>query len=93
VTLLVPSAHTVAVLLDDALVTLNRAVGVLRRRNVPVEGLALHPSGTAGLSRLTFVLKADAVTADRVAQQFQKMTGVRSVMVLGGEDITSEAKQ
>ena len=92
-TLLVPSAHTVAVLLDDALVTLNRAVGVLRRRNVPVEGLALHPSGTAGLSRLTFVLKADAVTADRVAQQFQKMTGVRSVMVLGGEDITSEAKQ
>jgi len=74
-------------------VTLNRAVGVLRRRNVPVEGLALHPSGTAGLSRLTFVLKADAVTADRVAQQFQKMTGVRSVMVLGGEDITSEAKQ
>jgi len=93
VTLLVPRAHTVAVLLDDALVTLNRAVGVLRRRNVPVEGLALHPSGTAGLSRLTFVLKADAVTADRVAQQFQKMTGVRSVMVLGGEDITSEAKQ
>ncbi|PYO78759.1 MAG: hypothetical protein E6K55_03835 [Gemmatimonadetes bacterium] len=92
-TLLVPRAHTVAVLLDDALVTLNRAVGVLRRRNVPVEGLALHPSGTAGLSRLTFVLKADAVTADRVAQQFQKMTGVRSVMVLGGEDITSEAKQ
>jgi len=93
VTLLVPRAHTVAVLLDDALVTLNRAVGVLRRRNVPVEGLALHPSGTAGLSRLTFVLKADAVTADRVAQQFQKMTGVRSVMVHGGEDITSEAKQ
>ena len=92
-TLLVPRAHTVAVLLDDALVTLNRAVGVLRRRNVPVEGLALHPSGAAGLSRLTFVLKADAVTADRVAQQFQKMTGVRSVMVLGGEDITSEAKQ
>ena len=92
-TLLVPRAHTVAVLLDDALVTLNRAVGVLRRRNVPVEGLALHPSGTAGLSRLTFVLKADAVTADRVAQQFQKMTGVRSVMVHGGEDITSEAKQ
>ena len=57
-----PSAHTVAVLLDDALVTLNRAFGVLRRRNVPIEGLALHPSGTTGVSRLTFVLKADAVT-------------------------------
>jgi len=56
------------VLLDDALVTLNRAFGVLRRRNVPIEGLALHPSGTAGEARLTFVLKADAVIADRVAQ-------------------------
>ncbi len=85
--------HTVAVLLDDGLATLNRAVGVLRRRNVPVEGLALHPSGTAGVSRMTFVLKADAVTAERVAQQFQKMIGVRSVMVLGGEDSTTEARR
>jgi len=88
-----PSAHTVAVLLDDALVTLNRAFGVLRRRNVPIEGLALHPSGTAGEARLTFVLKADAVTTDRVAQQFQKMIGVRKVMVLANEDSPTEAKR
>jgi acetolactate synthase small subunit len=88
----VPSAHTVSLLLDDALVTLNRAVGVLRRRNVPVEGLAVHPSGTAGLSRLTFVLKADAATADRVAQQFHKLIGVRSVMVLTGEESTREVQ-
>jgi acetolactate synthase small subunit len=79
-------------LLDDALVTLNRAVGVLRRRNVPVEGLAVHPSGTAGLSRLTFVLKTDAATADRVAQQFHKLIGVRSVMVLTGEESTREVQ-
>ncbi len=87
-----PSAHTVAVLLDDALVTLNRAVGVLRRRNVVVEGLAVHPSGTAGVSRLTFVLKTDAATAGRVAQQFHKMIGVRSVMVLTGEESTREVQ-
>ena len=80
-------------LLDDALVTLNRAVGVLRRRNVPVEGFAVYPSGTAGVSRLTFVLKADAATAERVAQQFHKMIGVRSVMVLRGEDSTTEARR
>ncbi len=86
------AAHTVAVLLDDALATLNRAVGVLRRRNVPIEGLALHPSGTAGVSRMTFVLKTDAATADRVAQQLHKMIGVRSVMLLTGEDSTTEAQ-
>jgi acetolactate synthase I/III small subunit len=88
----VASEHTVAVLLDDALVTLNRAVGVLRRRNVPIEGLALHPSGTAGVSRLTFVLKTDAATADRVAQQLNKTIGVRSVMLLPSEDSTTEAR-
>jgi acetolactate synthase small subunit len=88
----VASEHTVAVLLDDALATLNRAVGVLRRRNVPIEGLALHPSGTAGVSRLTFVLKTDAATADRVAQQLHKMIGVRSVMLLPGDDSTTEAR-
>jgi acetolactate synthase I/III small subunit len=88
----VTAAHTVAVLLDDALATVNRAVGVLRRRNVPIEGLALHPSGTAGVSRMTFVLKTDAATADRVAQQLHKMIGVRSVMLLTGEDSTTEAQ-
>src|SRR5439155_866213 len=61
-----PASHTVAVLLDDALLTLNRAVGVLRRRNVLIECLALKPSGTAGVSELTFVLKADAAAADVV---------------------------
>lgn len=86
-------AHTVAVLLDDTLATLNRAVGLLRRRNVPVEGLALHPSGNAGVSRMTFVLKTDALTAEHVAQQFHKMIGVRSVMVLADEDSTTEAQR
>jgi len=45
------------------------------------------------VSRLTFVVKADAATADRVAQQFHKMIGVRSVMVLANEDSTMEAKR
>ena len=42
---------------------------------------------------LTFVVKADTATADRVAQQFHKMIGVRSVMVLANEDSTMEAKR
>jgi ketol-acid reductoisomerase len=86
------AAHTVAVLLDDALVTLNRAVGVLRRRNVPIADLALGPSGTAGVSQLTFRLTGDQAAAERVAQQFHKMIGVRSVTVRSGEDSTMEGK-
>ena len=76
-----PRAHRVSVLLDDALLTLNRAVGVLRRRNVPVEGLEVGPSGTAGVARLRFVITGDDATADRVVQQFHKMLGVRDVVI------------
>src|SRR5437899_7178351 len=76
-----PGSYAVSVLLDDGLVTLNRAVGVLRRRNVPVEQLAVGPSGTAGVSRLSFVTPIDATTVDRVVQQFRKIVGVREVLV------------
>jgi len=80
------AAHTVRVLLDDALLTLNRAVGVLRRRNVPVEDLAVGPSGAAGVTQLTFVLKTDDATADRVVQQFHKIVGVKGVEVVSADD-------
>jgi acetolactate synthase small subunit len=75
----VTPVHTVDVLLDDTLLTLNRAVGVLRRRNVAVERLAVRPCGPTGVSRMTFVLNTDAATADRVVQQFHKIVGVRAV--------------
>jgi acetolactate synthase small subunit len=79
----VTASHTVDVLLDDSLLTLNRAVGVLRRRNVAVQRLAVQPCGPppAGVSRMTFVLTADVATADRVVQQFHKIAGVRAVEV------------
>lgn len=77
-------AHTVSVLLDDGLLTLNRAVGALRRRRIPVARFALGPAGD-GEARLTFVLAADAGAADRVARQFAKLVGVRSVVVLPGD--------
>ena len=75
------ASHTVDVLLDDTLLTLNRAVGVLRRRNVTVERLAVRPCGPTGVSRMTFVLNTDAATADRVVQQFHKIVGVRAVEI------------
>lgn len=71
--------HTVRVVLDDALETVNRAVGVLRRRNVAIQRFSVNPSETAGLARLEFVLTADAATAERVVRQFHKIIGVRDV--------------
>ena len=84
------ASHTVNVVLDDALLTLNRAVGVLRRRNIAVAGLAVRPCGPAGVSRMTFVLNTDAATADRVVQQFHKIAGVRDVEVTTTQDPPNE---
>lgn len=87
--------HTVDVLLDDTLLTLNRAVGVLRRRNVDVARFAVRPcgpGGAGGVSRMTFVLDTDAATADRVVQQFYKIVGVRAVEVTTVQHPTTEEK-
>jgi acetolactate synthase-1/3 small subunit len=73
-------ARAVSVLLEDRWITLNRAVGLIRRRNLPVRSLAVGPTDTPGLSRLTIMLHSDTATADRAVQQLQKVVGVRAAV-------------
>ena len=74
------SSQAVSVLLEDRLVTLNRAVGLIRRRNLPVRSLAVGPTATPGLSRRTIMMHSDTETADRAVQHLQKMIGVRGAV-------------
>jgi len=84
-------AQAVSVLLEDHLVTLNRAVGLIRRRNFPVRSLAVGPSSTPGLSRLTLMIHSDSETADRAVQHLQKIIGVRAAVAFpAGEGVTRE---
>jgi len=73
-------AQAVSVLLEDQLITFNRAVGLIRRRNLPVRSLAIGPTATPGLSRLTIMMQSDNATAERAVLQLQKMIGVRAAM-------------
>ena len=73
-------AQAVSVLLEDRLITLNRAVGLIRRRNMPIRSLAIGPTGTPGLSRLTIMMQSDIATAERAVQHLQKMIGVRGAI-------------
>ena len=73
-------AQAVSVLLEDRLITLNRAVGLIRRRHLPVHSLAIGPTATPGISRLTIMMQSDNATAERAAQQLQKMVGVRAAI-------------
>ncbi len=70
--------RAVTVLLEDRLITFTRAVGLLRRRNLPVRSLAVGPTVTPGVSRLTIMIQSDEATADRAVQQLQKVVGVRA---------------
>ena len=51
--------HAVTVLLEDRIITFNRAVGLIRRRNLPVHSIAVGPTATPGVSRLTIMVNSD----------------------------------
>src|SRR6185312_9111629 len=80
------AAHAVTVLMEDRLITLTRAVGLLRRRNLPVRSIAVGPTATPGLSRLTIMIQSDDTAADRAVKHLQKMIGVREATTFAAQD-------
>ena len=78
--------RAVTVLLEDRLITFTRAVGLIRRRNLPVRSMAVGPTVTPGLSRLTIMLHSDEATAERVVQFLQKVVGVRDAVAFPARD-------
>ena len=80
------ATHALTVLLEDRLITFNRAVGLLRRRNLPVRSIAVGPTATPGVSRLTIMMHSDESTADRAVKHLQKMIGVREAVAFPARD-------
>ena len=78
--------RAVTVLLEDRLITFNRAVGLIRRRNLPVRSIAVGPTVTPGISRLTIMIHSDEATADRAVQHLQKVVGVREAVAFPARD-------
>jgi acetolactate synthase-1/3 small subunit len=78
--------RAVTVLLEDRLITFNRAVGLIRRRNLPVRSIAVGPTVTPGVSRLTIMIQSDEATAQRAVQQLQKVVGVRDATAFPARD-------
>jgi len=74
-------AHAISVLLEADLLAFNRAIGVARRRNLPIASVAVGPSQVPGMSRLTFIMQGDEANADRLVKQLQKTFGVREAVM------------
>ncbi|HEU4953907.1 MAG TPA: acetolactate synthase small subunit [Gemmatimonadales bacterium] len=83
-------AQAVSVLIEDRMITLTRAVGLLRRRNYPVRSFAVGPTATPGLARLTIMIQSDPSTAERAVQHLQKMIGVREASALPAGTVACE---
>ena len=71
------AARTVTVLLNSDLLTLSRACGALRRRNVPIRGFAVDSHGSPGVWRLSCEIEADDATIQNLLLQIQNVVGVR----------------
>ena len=72
---------TMTVLLNSELLTLGRACGVLRRRNLPIQGFAVDSNGLSGLWRLSCVIDADEATLNGLVLQMGNVIGVREATV------------
>jgi acetolactate synthase-1/3 small subunit len=81
-------AFVLTALLDDDLLALNRATGILRRRNLPLAGLSVGPGARPGTSRLSCIFASDPDSVERLANQLRKMIGVREVLVVPEEACT-----
>ncbi len=80
------AARAVTVLLEDRLITFHRAVGLIRRRNLPVRSIAVGPTVTPGISRVTIMIQSDEATADRAVQHLQKVVGVAEAATFPARD-------
>jgi len=69
--------RTVTVLMSSDLLTLGRASGALRRRNLPIRGFAVDSHGPPGVWRLSCEIDADDATLESLLLQIQNVVGVR----------------
>ena len=69
--------RTVTVLMSSELLTLGRACGALRRRNLAIRGFAVDSHGPPGVWRLSCEVDADDATIESLLLQIQNVVGVR----------------
>jgi len=69
--------RTLTVVLASDLLTLSRACGVLRRRNLPIRALAVDSNGPPGIWRMTCEIDADDATVESLVLLLQNVVGVR----------------
>ena len=75
-------AYFITVSVEDEFLGFNRLVGIVRRRNLALESVALGTGHAPGMARVTIALRADEAAVDRLVRQLRKMIGVRDAVAV-----------
>ena len=71
----------VSIVVDEALIPLDRVLGAIRRRNLPLVALSVGPGPVPGSSRVFAQLAASEGDVDRLVRQLRKLVGVQRATV------------
>jgi len=72
---------TISIVVDEAMIPLDRALGVVRRRNLTITALTLSPGPVAGTTRIVVQAAADPVDVQLLARHLRRLVGVRAAAV------------
>jgi acetolactate synthase small subunit len=72
---------TISIVVDEAMIPLDRALGVVRRRNLRITSLTLGPGPVEGTTRIVAQAAADPADLQLLAQQLRRLVGVREATV------------
>ena len=76
------SRHTLSVLVEDQPGVLARIAGLFSRRGFNIESLAVGPTETPGVSRITLVVAVEGLPLEQVTKQLNKLINVLKIVEL-----------
>ena len=74
------SLHTLSVLVEDKPGVLTRVAGLFAARGFNIDSLAVGPTETAGLSRMTIVVNVATKPLEQVTKQLNKLINVIKIL-------------
>ena len=72
--------HTLSVLVEDRPGVLTRVAGLVAARGSNIDSLAVGPTDTAGISRMTIVVNVDESPLEQVTKQLNKLVNVIKIL-------------
>ncbi len=84
------STHTLSVLVENKPGVLARVAGLISRRGFNIDSLAVGPTESPDMSRITLVLDVDELVLEQVTKQLNKLIEVLKIVELDPDSVRRE---